>query len=98
LGGTRPSKVPATDHAPVETDLSLAHALRDKLLQVSRLDPHSRGFAYERFLKELFDANGLAPRASFRIVGEQIDRRKFRAFRRDLPSGSQMERTPCWSV
>jgi hypothetical protein len=77
LGGRPPSKA-APGASPSSTasttiNVSAAHALRDKLLQVSRLAPQSRGFAYERFWKELFDANGLAPRASFRIVGEQID-------------------------
>jgi len=37
------------------------------------LAPQPRGFAFEKFLKELFDANGLAARSSFRLVGEQID-------------------------
>jgi hypothetical protein len=32
-----------------------------------------RGFAFERFLNDLFDTFGLAPRGSFRLVGEQID-------------------------
>lgn len=35
--------------------------------------PQSRGFAFEKYLKELFDANALEPRGSFKIVGEQID-------------------------
>jgi hypothetical protein len=43
------------------------------LITISRLDPQARGYAYERFLKELFDTNGLAARSSFRLVGEQID-------------------------
>lgn len=47
--------------------------LKSKLLQVSQLDPHPRGFAFEKFLQELFAAHGLAPRGSFRLVGEQID-------------------------
>ena len=33
----------------------------------------ARGFAFEKYLKELFDAFGLQPRGSFKIVGEQID-------------------------
>lgn len=33
----------------------------------------SRGFAFERFLNELFDCFNLEPRSSFKIVGEQID-------------------------
>jgi hypothetical protein len=74
LGGNRAPK-PSTPAAPAsdKIDLALAHVLRDQLLQVSRLAPQSRGFAYEKFLKEVFSANGLAPRASFRVVGEQID-------------------------
>jgi hypothetical protein len=33
----------------------------------------SRGYAFERFLNDLFRLNGLAPRQPFRVVGEQID-------------------------
>lgn len=47
--------------------------LRHDLLELSKLDPHPRGFAFEKFLKALFDANGLAGRDSFRLRGEQID-------------------------
>jgi hypothetical protein len=74
LGGTRRAAAPASNQqAAVKIDLPSAHTLRDKLLKLSRLDAHARGFAYERFFKELFEVNGLAPRASFRVVGEQID-------------------------
>lgn len=75
LGGRRPAKSTPTPHAPGSTaiDLSVSHSLRDRLLQVTGLEPQARGFAFERFLRELFDAYGLAPRASFRLVGEQID-------------------------
>jgi len=44
-----------------------------QLLDVSKLEPIKRGFAFEKFLKELFDANGLKGRDSFRNTGEQID-------------------------
>jgi hypothetical protein len=47
--------------------------LNSHLMQVSRLPPHERGFEFEKFLKSLFDAYGLSARASFRLVGEQID-------------------------
>ena len=76
LGGNRspkPATAAAAAPASNKIELALAHGLRDKLLEVSRLDPQSRGFAYEKFLKDVFSANGLAPRASFRVVGEQID-------------------------
>ena len=38
-----------------------------------RLAPHPRGFAFERFLDDLFLGFKLTPRKSFRLVGEQID-------------------------
>jgi len=47
--------------------------LREDLLIVSKLDPQQRGFAFEKFLNALFALFGLAPRNSFRLVGEQID-------------------------
>ena len=37
------------------------------------LKPQERGFAFEKFLNELFRAYNLDPRSSFRITGEQID-------------------------
>jgi hypothetical protein len=37
------------------------------------LAPLPRGFAFERFLGDLFAGFKLAPRSSFRLVGEQID-------------------------
>jgi hypothetical protein len=43
------------------------------LKEVTQLAPNPRGFAFESFLNELFAASNLAPRASFRHVGEQID-------------------------
>ncbi len=35
--------------------------------------PQSRGFAFEKYLRDFFETNGLHPRGSFKIVGEQID-------------------------
>jgi hypothetical protein len=37
------------------------------------MSPHDRGFEFERFLSDLFGHFGLAPRGSFRLIGEQID-------------------------
>lgn len=49
-------------------------ALTRRLLDLAGLPPHERGFAFERFLQDLFEAYGLALRASFRPrAGEQID-------------------------
>jgi hypothetical protein len=47
--------------------------LKQQLLELTKLEPQPRGYALERFLKTLFDASGLKGRASFRLVGEQID-------------------------
>ena len=41
--------------------------------RIQQLEPHKRGFQFEKFLKELFDNFELDPKASFRIIGEQID-------------------------
>lgn len=47
--------------------------LKANLLALSNLEAHIRGFEFERFLGSLFEVHGLAPRSSFRLVGEQID-------------------------
>jgi len=47
--------------------------LKEKLLLLDKLDPHNRGFEFEKFLKDLFESHRLAPRSSFRLIGEQID-------------------------
>jgi hypothetical protein len=62
-----------TSEPVLNVDLDRSRALRDRLMEVSCLGPQPRGYAYERFLRELFDAHGLSGRASFRLIGEQID-------------------------
>lgn len=47
--------------------------LSEKLLIIEKLSPQERGFAFERFLNELFETFKLNPRGSFRLTGEQID-------------------------
>jgi hypothetical protein len=49
------------------------NTLRLGLIALSRLDPQPRGYAFEKFLKELFDVYGLEARHAFRLCGEQID-------------------------
>ena len=75
LGG-EPQKTQTTKAQISQTekmDEQIANELLGKLMSVSNLDPQPRGYAFEKFLKELFDASGLAARASFRLIGEQID-------------------------
>lgn len=62
---------------PVSTTKGLddktVQVLAARLVEVTSLAPLQRGFAFERFLTELFAAYDLAPRGAFRLVGEQID-------------------------
>ena len=75
MSGKPPAPRPTVQRAePSERiEESVSEELKKQLLEVSQLQPQARGYAYERFLKRLFDANGLKGRASFRLVGEQID-------------------------
>ena len=54
-------------------DSSTASTLAVRLIEISDMDPHPRGYAFEKFLKDLFDGYGMSARASFRLTGEQID-------------------------
>jgi hypothetical protein len=75
LGGTRPRPKgkPSTTASTPEIDLVRAASLRDRLIEISNLEPQPRGYAFERFLKELFDLSGLAGKSAFSLIGEQID-------------------------
>ncbi len=56
--------------ARVQADFA---ALKAELMSLASLAPHARGYAFESFLKKLFDAFGLAAREPFSLRGEQID-------------------------
>ena len=47
--------------------------LLGELMNISQLEPHPRGYAFEKFLQNLFEAHDLNPREPFRNRGEQID-------------------------
>ncbi len=47
--------------------------LKDDLIGLGSLGPQQRGYAFEKFLKDLFNANGLVAHDPFRLRGEQID-------------------------
>jgi hypothetical protein len=57
---------PAFDRAKYSELLSM-------LMSLASLEPSPRGYAFETYLKKLFDSFGLEARAPFRLVGEQID-------------------------
>ena len=74
LGGKPPQPAaPDATHRERRVDATVASALAARLLDVSTMDPQARGYAFEKFLKDMFDAYGMAARASFRLTGEQID-------------------------
>lgn len=73
------NSLPRKSHKPIATSHptnlsdSLIKDLRSKLLELNKLSPQERGFRFEKLIKDLFEAFNLTPRASFRLVGEQID-------------------------
>ncbi len=58
---------------PDSSNWEVIDKLKNDLIKLTNLKPHERGFAFEKFLNELFIAYKLDPRSSFRITGEQID-------------------------
>ena len=47
--------------------------LKKRVLDLAALEPQPRGFAFEKFLKDMFNAFGMEARDAFRLRGEQID-------------------------
>lgn len=71
LGGG--AAIPQSPPSYSSLDHAVAQKLAARLLEVSSATPQQRGYDFERFLRELFDAYELSARASFRLTGEQID-------------------------
>lgn len=71
------SSAPAADSSTAVTaDAPSSGALatlKAEFVELASIAPVARGFKFESFLAGLFVAYGLAPRSSFRLVGEQID-------------------------
>jgi hypothetical protein len=70
LSGGAPPKPAQPAHT---VDRQKIATIKTELLRVSALSAQARGFAFEGFLKGLFDAFGLAAQEPFRLRGEQID-------------------------
>jgi hypothetical protein len=81
LSGASPGKAADSahkSHQPARAQAAVVDAaavgrLRGSLMGLHTMPPQQRGFAFERFLNDLFELFQLAPRRSFRLVGEQID-------------------------
>jgi hypothetical protein len=70
----RTKNAPAARQSPVPAfDRPTLAQLKADLVSLSQLPPQTRGYAFEKFLKRLFDAYGLAAQDPFRLRGEQID-------------------------
>lgn len=68
--------LPSPHSQPVQetfVDNSQLDSLKSTMLGFNKLSPQERGFAFEKLLTGLCAIFGLSPRASFRLVGEQID-------------------------
>lgn len=73
IGGS-PDAAQGPQEAPKPAfNLQRIDELRQELMALSNLAPAARGYAFEGFLKSLFEVYGLAPREPFRNRGEQID-------------------------
>ena len=69
IGPTPASNViPAPRVEAIEFD-----RFRMRLIEIRDLPPHQRGYAFEGFLQDMFNAFGMAAREPFRNIGEQID-------------------------
>jgi hypothetical protein len=66
-----PHKAEKQEQEP--SNREIIEKLKNDLINLTSLKPQERGFAFEKFLNELFGAYKLDPRSSFRITGEQID-------------------------
>jgi hypothetical protein len=68
-----PSTQKVEKQAQEYSNREVIERLKSDLIKLTSLKPQERGFAFEKFLNELFGAYKLDPRSSFRITGEQID-------------------------
>jgi hypothetical protein len=68
----RPAQAPAAKPQPA-FDREKLLELRGQYGALMMLQPQERGYAFERFLKELFTFYGMEARSAFRLQGEQID-------------------------
>lgn len=68
-----PSSQPIEKKGATSVNPKTIEHLKQDLIALTSLEAHKRGFAFEKFLNEMFALYNLEPRGSFRIVGEQID-------------------------
>jgi predicted protein tyrosine phosphatase len=69
----KPDAQPVGCHPKAAHDRPKLLALRKDLIGFGQLSPQARGYAFETFLRDLFNVFGLEAREPFRLKGEQID-------------------------
>lgn len=70
---TLPKQTKSEEAKTLTPDVKAITDIQKKLTEFEQLKPVDRGFAFEKFLSELFELFNLAPRGAFRLTGEQID-------------------------
>jgi hypothetical protein len=77
IGGTwnhQPaSEAPAPGASLSKASPETVAELASRFMALLNVEPHKRGYDFEKFLKDLFNAYGMEARDPFRIRGEQID-------------------------
>ena len=74
IGGQWDKPTPAAPPASaIVLDPTKVAGFTKRLLDLGSLAPHPRGYAFEEFLRDLFDAYRLEAHKAFRNRGEQID-------------------------
>lgn len=69
-GSSKRSKTHASTKIISDSDRS---SLMAKLIKTTSCEPHKRGYEFEKFLSDFFNAYGLQSRGPFSLTGEQID-------------------------
>jgi len=73
LDGLQIRKTPQSVVPTTTVDPEVLAKLSVRWVDLINEEPHRRGFSFEVMLGEVFEAFGLAPKKSFRLLGEQID-------------------------
>ena len=74
MWGHQPATERPTNRATIdEVSPNTSDTLMSRFTEMLTVSPQRRGYEFESFLKDLFDAYGMESRDPFRIRGEQID-------------------------
>jgi hypothetical protein len=69
----KPEQTPLSEPSKAAFDRPKIIALKQRLIELSSMEPHPRGYAFEAWLRDAFNFYGLQAREPFRNKGEQID-------------------------